>query len=71
MADVARETGDEALAAACRALFENIAHRRMYITGGVGSTREGEAFTFDYDLPNETAYAESCAAISLAMFAGA
>lgn len=69
MADVARETGDEALAAACRALFENIAHRRMYITGGVGSTREGEAFTFDYDLPNETAYAESCAAISLAMFA--
>lgn len=41
----------------------------MYITGGIGSTRIGEAFTVDGDLPNETAYAETCAAISLAMFA--
>lgn len=41
----------------------------MYITGGVGSTNIGEAFTVDYDLPNRTAYAETCASISLAMFA--
>jgi hypothetical protein len=41
----------------------------MYITGGIGSTRHGERFTFDYDLPNEEAYAETCAAISLVFFA--
>jgi len=41
----------------------------MYVTGGVGSTHRGEAFTFDYDLPGETAYAETCAAIGLALFA--
>lgn len=41
----------------------------MYITGGVGSTSIGEAFTVDYDLPNRTAYTETCAAIALAMFA--
>lgn len=69
MADVARETGDEALLAACRRLFENIASRRMYVTGGIGSHAHGERFTFDYDLPNESAYAETCAAISLVFFA--
>lgn len=40
----------------------------MYITGGIGSTVEGEAFTFDYDLPNDTNYAESCASIGLIFF---
>jgi len=70
MADAALETGDEPLLASCEALFRNIAERRAYITGGIGSTRDGERFTGDYDLPNETAYAETCAAISLAMFAG-
>ena len=35
----------------------------MYITGGIGSTVEGEAFTIDYDLPNDMAYAETCASI--------
>ncbi|NLA77785.1 MAG: glycoside hydrolase family 127 protein, partial [Clostridiales bacterium] len=70
MADIAREYKDEALYNACCALFENITQKRMYITGGIGSTREGERFTVDYDLPNATAYAETCAAISLAMFAG-
>jgi len=69
MADVAIEDGDEPLSETCRKLFENIALKRMYITGGIGSSREGEAFTFDYDLPNATAYNESCAAIALAMFA--
>jgi DUF1680 family protein len=69
MADVAYETGDQGLLRACRAIFLNIVSRRMYITGGIGSSRAGEAFTVDYDLPNPTAYAETCAAISLAMFA--
>jgi len=69
MADVARETGDRSLAAACRRLWDSVTHRRMYVTGGIGSTRQGEAFTFDYDLPNETAYAETCAAVGLVLFA--
>lgn len=69
MADIARETGDDSLTDACRAIFRNIVGRRMYITGGIGSSSAGEAFTVDYDLPNLTAYAETCAAIGLAFFA--
>lgn len=68
MADVARETNDETLLDACRALFDNLVQRRMYITGGVGSTHHGEAFSFDYDLPNDTVYAETCASIALCFF---
>lgn len=69
MAGVAKHTGDEGLAAACRRLWDNITSRRMYVTGGIGSTNIGEAFTADYDLPNDTVYAESCAAIGLIFFA--
>jgi DUF1680 family protein len=69
MADVGIEYGDEELLDACRKIFSNIVNRRMYITGGTGSSHHGEAFTVDYHLPNRTAYAETCAAISLAMFA--
>lgn len=69
MADVAAETGDGELLSACRRLWRNIVDRRMYVTGGIGSHRFGERFSADYDLPNEEAYAESCAAISLALFA--
>ena len=69
MADLAWQDGDEALKKACEALFDNIAHKRMYVTGGVGSSYVGEAFTFDYDLMNRTAYAETCAALALALFA--
>ena len=69
MADIALETGDESLKTACKALWESIAQRRMYLTGGIGSTATGEAFTKDYDLPNDTAYAETCAAIGLIFFA--
>lgn len=71
MADVARETDDETLKSACRRLFENTATRRMYVTGGVGSSSIGERFTFDYDLPNDLAYAETCASIALCFFARA
>jgi DUF1680 family protein len=69
MAGVAAGTGDEGLMAACRALWDNVTNRRMYITGGVGSTSEGERFTVDHDLPSDTAYAETCASIGLANWA--
>lgn len=70
MARVAEKTDDEKLYNACQKLFRNITERRMYITGGIGSSHVGEAFTIDYDLPNLTAYTESCAALGLALFAG-
>lgn len=69
MADVARLTEDEELLKACDRLFDNITKKRMYVTGGIGSTHMGEAFTLDYDLPNDTAYAETCASIGLIFFA--
>ena len=61
--------GDDALRRACERCFDNIVQKCMYFTGGVGSSHIGETFTIDYDLPNRTAYTETCAAISLAMFA--
>ncbi len=69
MADVAGVTNDRELAAACRRLWENIVTRRMYVTGGIGSSRSGERFTHDHDLPNDVAYAETCAAIAMVFFA--
>jgi len=68
MADLALEYKDNEMFNACRAIFENIAYKRMYITGGIGSSATGEAFTTDFDLPNQTAYTESCAAIGLMLF---
>ena len=69
MADVARETDDAELIRACKTLWESATRRRMYVTGAVGSSEHGEAFTFDYDLPNDTVYGETCASIGLAFFA--
>lgn len=69
MADVAREENDEALKKACRTLWNNITQKQMYLTGGIGATGIGEAFTKDYDLPNDTAYAETCASVGLIFFA--
>ncbi len=69
MADCARETGDKELFEACKALFSDIVKRKMYISGGIGSSHHGEAFTVAYDLQPDTAYTETCAAISLMMFA--
>ena len=68
MADVAMRTQDESLKEACRTLFKSIVEKRMYVTGAIGSTHEGEAFTVDYDLPNDTVYAETCASIGLIFF---
>lgn len=69
MADIAALKKDEGLKNACKALWNNIVTRQMYITGGIGSTHIGEAFTFDYDLPNDTVYQETCASIGLFFFA--
>lgn len=69
MADLALKYGDDGLKEACKSIFDNIAEKRMYITGGIGSSHAGEAFTVDYDLPNLISYTESCAALGLALFA--
>jgi DUF1680 family protein len=69
MADLARRTDDVELRATCEVLWKNMTRRRMYVTGGIGSTHLGEACTFDFDLPNETAYAETCASVGLVFFA--
>lgn len=68
MADVAMRTDDESLKEACRTLFRSILDKRMYVTGAIGSTRHGESFSFDYDLPNDTVYAETCASVGLMFF---
>lgn len=69
MADVARVTGDQTLIGVCKRLWHNTTQKKMYITGGVGSSGHLESFSFDYDLPNDTAYTETCAAIGLVFFA--
>ncbi|HEV7215069.1 MAG TPA: beta-L-arabinofuranosidase domain-containing protein, partial [Chloroflexota bacterium] len=61
--DVYAETGEDALAQAAERLWESAFERKAYITGGLGARHEGEAFGADYELPNERAYAETCAAI--------
>ncbi len=69
MADLAGETGDTILLDACRKLYEDLTNGKMYITGGLGSTCHGEAFTIPYDLPNDQAYTETCASIAMIYFA--
>ncbi len=69
MADLAEEYDDEALLETCRTLFDSIAQKRMYITGGIGSAENGERFTGDYDLPGDYGYMETCASVGLMMFA--
>ena len=68
MADLAYEYQDETLLDACKTLWNNMTEKRMYITGGIGSSGLLERFTTDYDLPNDRNYSESCASIGLAMF---
>lgn len=68
MADVAVETDDKELLDACKVLWDDMVHRRMYVTGSIGSSGWLERFTTDYDLPNDCNYSESCASIGLAMF---
>ena len=69
MAQAAYLTGDSQLLDACEKLFDDIVQKKMYITGGTGSSYTGERFTSPYDLPNDRAYAETCASIALVFFA--
>lgn len=69
MVDLAREDGDDSLLETCRHLWPNLTTKRMYVTGGIGTSSKNEGFTNDYDLPNESAYAETCAAIGLIFWA--
>jgi uncharacterized protein len=68
MADLAGEYKDDELLDACKAIWDNVTRKRMYITGGIGSSGFLERFTMDYDLPNRTNYSETCASIGLMMF---
>ena len=63
MADVAAITGDSSYVRAIDRIWENIVGKKIYITGGIGARHEGEAFGDNYELPNLTAYNETCAAI--------
>jgi hypothetical protein len=69
MADVAKRYNDDELYSACYKLFDNIENKKMYITGGIGANVDGESFSFNYDLPNDLAYSETCASIGLIFFA--
>jgi len=69
MADVARLYGDEGLRAACETLNDDIVSKKTYVTGGLGANYHGESFSYPYDLPNELAYAETCASIAYVFFA--
>jgi uncharacterized protein len=69
LADLVYETGDETLLEASRLFWDDLTHHQMYITGGVGPNHADESLTFAYDLPNETAYAETCASVALVFWA--
>ena len=68
MADVAAETGEQAMLDALTRLYQDLTTKRMYLTGGIGPSEHNEGFTTDYDLPNETAYQETCASIGVMMW---
>ncbi len=68
MADVAAETEDQDMIETLEGLWHHLTLRRMFITGGIGSARANEGFTDDYDLPNDSTCAESCAAVGFIMW---
>jgi len=68
MADVAALTGDQSYLQATDRIWENVVSKKLYITGGIGARSSGESFGRDYELPNATAYCETCAAIGNAMW---
>lgn len=69
VADVASYTGDPGLLEAMDAIWKDVVQKKMYITGGIGARHQGEAFGDPYELPNDTAYCETCAAIGLVFWA--
>lgn len=68
MADVAALKNDTGYIAAIDRLWDDVVHRNMYITGGIGSSRDNEGFTEDYDLPNLDAYCETCASVGMELW---
>ncbi len=64
-ADVGSLTGDAAYMNAMKAVWEDVVQRNMYLTGGIGSSGSNEGFTRDYDLPNQSAYCETCASVGM------
>ncbi|RFB87773.1 hypothetical protein B5K08_21010 [Rhizobium leguminosarum bv. trifolii] len=69
MADIATEYRDDSLTAALETLWDDLTTKQMYITGGIGPAASNEGFTDYYDLPNDTAYAETCASVGLVFWA--
>lgn len=69
MADLAVEHGDDSLKRACEVLWDDVTATRMYVTGGFGPSASNEGFTKDFDLPNDTAYAETCASVAFVFWA--
>ncbi|MBZ9811705.1 MULTISPECIES: glycoside hydrolase family 127 protein [unclassified Mesorhizobium] len=69
MADIATEYGDDSLRVALDRLWDDLTSKNLYITGGLGPSAHNEGFTSDFDLPNESAYAETCAAVGLVFWA--
>ena len=69
MADLAALTDDPSLQSACEVLWDDLMLTKVYVTGGLGPSASNEGFTRDYDLPNATAYAETCAAVALVFWA--
>ena len=69
VADLARELGDASLKQTCERLWTDVIETKMYITSGLGPAETNEGFTEDYDLPNPTAYAETCASVALIFWA--
>ncbi len=68
MSDLAIEEQDKEMEKACDRLWSSMVDKRMYITGGIGSSGFLECFTTDYDLPNSTNYCETCASVGIMMF---
>lgn len=68
MADVASYTGDTGLTDALDRLWDHVVMRNMYITGGIGQSAHNEGITEDYDLPNLTAYCETCASVGMVLW---
>ena len=68
MADVAAYTGDKGLTDALDRLWDHVVNRNMYITGGIGQSSSNEGITEDYDLPNLTAYCETCASVGMVLW---
>ncbi len=67
-ADVAAQTGDQGYMNAMKTVWDDVVHRNMYITGGIGSSGSNEGFSVDYDLPNEQAYCETCASVGMVLW---